>query len=616
MHKSSTDITARYPITPVNPFYMSSPLRAIAQQKNFFVGTAVNAEILKNDASYRETLAREFNLVVAENSMKFHNLQPVRGQFDFEATDRIIDFALENNMAVRGHTLLWHRSVPDWLAQGDWSRQEVMNILETHIKTVVGRYRGKVSAWDVANEVLDGKGDLRDSFWRKAIGDDYVEMAFRWAREADPDALLMYNEFDAEGMNAKSDGVYAFVQALQAKGVPIDGIGFQSHFREGAHPSVNDISRNMARLDELGIAVHVTEMDVRIQQSASAAALVSQAETYQQMMQACLDAVNCNTFATWGFSDRYSWIPDAFEDYGRALPFDEDFKPKPTYQELVNTLEATVLDPLGPVPLKQLLVTTLEDRMDDSDGVLSLREAIAFTNDGDTISFAENIANGSIVLTHSLEISKAITLDGQTQNILISGDQFDLIKVESTVLSVHRLDFEGGSDGFEVSGRNSGLNLTRVNIVNVLDDSIDVSGTSAATITLDRTTLNNSRDEGIEVRDSDYVRLTLQNESEVAGASSDGLDISSSSNAVVTIDNSKVSENRSDGLELSLSSNSTITLLNSQFENNQDDHISVTQASNASVHLDRSLLRQSGDEGVEVRDSHQLNVMLTGGYRY
>ena len=315
-------------------------LAELARGQDLYVGTAVNLKALGRDRRYRRRLAQNFNLVTAENDMKLERLQPRPNQFDFSQADRLMAFAADHQMAVRGHTLVWHRAVPDWLVQSDWSRDELMAVLENHIKTVVGRYRGQIVAWDVVNEAIADDGTLRDTIWLRGIGPDYIEMAFRWAHEADPEALLMYNDYGGEEMNAKSDAIYDLVQSLRAKNVPIHGVGLQMHVQANAAPNPQEVAANMSRLGDLGLQAQITEMDVRIRQPSSPDDASQQANIYQSMLQTCLQAENCNTFVTWGFSDRYSWVPGYFEGWGEALIFDDDYRAKPAYHSLVEVLKS------------------------------------------------------------------------------------------------------------------------------------------------------------------------------------------------------------------------------------------------------------------------------------
>ncbi|MDQ1256265.1 MAG: endo,4-beta-xylanase, partial [Candidatus Hydrogenedentes bacterium] len=180
------------------------PLRDLAEARGKRIGVAVNAGALEHDPVYRRMVGREFNVITPENAMKHGPLCPAPGEYDFTAGDAIVSFAEEHGMRVRGHTLVWHNQLPQWLTEGDYSRDELCGLLREHIQTLVQHYRGKVFAWDVVNEALDENGSLRKTIWLERIGPEYIVWAFRWAREADPDALLFYNDYEHEGGGKRS----------------------------------------------------------------------------------------------------------------------------------------------------------------------------------------------------------------------------------------------------------------------------------------------------------------------------------------------------------------------------------------------------------------------------
>jgi endo-1,4-beta-xylanase len=322
-------------------------LREWAEMRRIRIGAAAQAQFL-GEAAYTATLAREFNLLEPENEMKFGPIHPAREGYNFAPADRLVAFAESNRMAVRGHTLVWHNQVPAWVSNGNFSSEQLAQILEQHIATVVGRYAGKVYAWDVVNEAFEADGSLRATIWhnRPGIGREgarYIEQAFRWARAADPRAKLFYNDFGAEEVNAKSDAIYALARDFQARGVPIDGVGLQLHLtRSGIN--IAGLEANVRRLTELGLEVHLTELDVRLPLAAgaaSAADLAAQARIYRDVVAVCLKYPLCNTVQMWGFTDRHSWVPQFFPGLGAALPFDENYRPKPAYDALVEALSTT-----------------------------------------------------------------------------------------------------------------------------------------------------------------------------------------------------------------------------------------------------------------------------------
>jgi endo-1,4-beta-xylanase len=317
-------------------------LRALADQNHIHIGAAVYSTHL-DDPAFAQTLSREFNMLTPENEAKFCEIQPQRDKFDFTGFDRIVAFAEANDMQIHGHNLVWHQCLPDWVAQGNFSRDEAIQILHDHIFTLLGRYRGRVPIWDVVNEAISDSGSgLRDTPWRQMIGDDYVEIAFRLAHEADPDALLFYNDYSAEAMTGKSNAVYDMVADFVKRGVPINGVGLQAHFTLGG-VNAGSISQNIKRLGDLGLQVQITEMDDRFDGAPSDDKLQKQADDYRQLMQVCLDNSNCTAFITWGVSDNYTWLRDSNLGFFKnplvaPLLFDDQSQPKPAYQALIDVL--------------------------------------------------------------------------------------------------------------------------------------------------------------------------------------------------------------------------------------------------------------------------------------
>lgn len=334
-------------------------LRDAAQAVHIFIGSAVRPSQL-SERAYAATLAREFNMLEPEDALKWEVVHPDKGRYDFSQADQILAFAVRHGMHVRGHTLVWHRQNPKWLSDGNYTSRELSRILEEHIKTVVGRYRGKIFAWDVVNEAFDEvpPGTLRSTLWRDQPGieapDDsprspsrnqysYIGQCFRWAHEADPQALLFYNEAEAEAINPKSDAIFAMVRDFRLHGVPIDGVGLQMHVASPT-PDVVSISANIKRLTDLGVQVHITEMDVALPVNANGEArpedLERQSEIYRDIAAACLAQPRCSAIQMWGFTDKYSWIGShSKHTKGAALLFDRNYRPTPAYEALRQTLE-------------------------------------------------------------------------------------------------------------------------------------------------------------------------------------------------------------------------------------------------------------------------------------
>jgi endo-1,4-beta-xylanase len=322
-----------------------SGLRDVAGPSGPLIGAAVNPADL-SDPGYVQALGREFNLIVPENAMKFAETEPAPHQFNFCAGDQIVAYAQGNGMKVRGHNLVWQADLPSWLTNGNYSSADTASILQEHINTVMGHYKGQLIEWDVVNEAISYSAPYgpQPSYWLNQLGSNYIDMAFQWAHTADPNVKLYYNDTGGEGLGAKSDAVYNLVKGMLSRGVPINGVGLQMHLDLNSAPSQAEMSSNMARLAALGLEVHITEMDVRLpvdsNGNASAAALASQAAIYQSVMSACQAAPNCTAFLTWGISDAYSWIPSTYPGFGAALLLDAKYQPKAAYNSVAGVLRS------------------------------------------------------------------------------------------------------------------------------------------------------------------------------------------------------------------------------------------------------------------------------------
>lgn len=311
-----------------------STLRALAGPRRLLMGAAVLDEPLLKGQGYPTTLARQYNAVTPENAMKWDTIHPEQNRYDFAPADSIVRFARAHGMAVRGHTLVWYRQVPAWVTDRSWTRAELEKVLHDHIRRVVGHYRGKIAQWDVVNEAFDKEGKLRDNVWLRVIGPEYIDLAFRWAHEAAPNVKLYYNDYDIEFAGVKAQTVKAFVRSLQARHVPIDGVGIQAHELTVRPPSRRELQAALKGYADLGLDVAITELDVGIYLPSSAKKLEEQVAVYSDVLDACLAVSRCGTFVTWGFTDKYSWIPSEIPGFGDALPFDAIYAPKPAFEAL------------------------------------------------------------------------------------------------------------------------------------------------------------------------------------------------------------------------------------------------------------------------------------------
>jgi endo-1,4-beta-xylanase len=324
---------------------LGQPLRDLGARRGVRVGTAVNPSYFAESA-YPATLAREFSQVQPENAMKFQPIEPGRGNYYWNDADAIVSFAQAHGMVIRGHTLVWHQQNPTWL--NGLSQNDLSAALQDHIQTVVDRYAGKVYAWDVVNEAFNDDGTLRSTIWSNSpgigpTGTAYIEQALRWANHADPQAKLFYNDYGAEGVNAKSNAIYTMAQDFVARGVPFHGVGLQMHLTASGI-STASVDANIKRLTDLGLEVQITELDVRLPVdstgAATAANLATQAQIYHDAVQVCLKYPKCTAVQTWGFTDKHSWIPGSYPGQGAALPFDASYNTKPAYDAMASVLQS------------------------------------------------------------------------------------------------------------------------------------------------------------------------------------------------------------------------------------------------------------------------------------
>jgi len=329
---------ASTPTSPTTPAPADpDPLRAAASAAGKLVGTAVQSSFL-NDARYSAVFARHFNYVTAEYEMKWDPIERARGAEDFSGGDAIASSAAARGMQVKGHALVWNQAVPSWV--GGLSAADLRVEFERHIRSVASHYRGRVIAWDVVNEAVDDVGfGLRDSMFRQKLGDRYIADAFRIAREADPQALLFYNDYGGEGLGGKSDAIYELVKGLLAQGVPIDGVGLQMHVRAAAAPADASVAANMRRLAALGLRVNISEMDVRVGDIGGSTAdnLERQKTVYRSLVALCVAEPACHGVTFWGFTDAHSWI---YNQYGPDAPllFDAQYAPKPAFYGVLDAL--------------------------------------------------------------------------------------------------------------------------------------------------------------------------------------------------------------------------------------------------------------------------------------
>jgi len=342
--------SAETPADSGQPIGGARSLKAHAAARGLLTGCAVNANLLREDEGFRKLLAEQYNILVPENCMKWNMLRPTADTYNFADSDSLVAFAEAHKMKVRGHNFVWHEALPGWFA-GTVNKDNAHKFLVDHIHTVGGRYKGKMHSWDVVNEAIwipDGRPDgLRSSSpWFQMLGPGYIDLAFRTAREADPTALLTYNdysiEYDNEEEAKKRAAVLALLRRMKADNVPLDALGIQSHIKAvGKGGFSKGVRELLDGAKVLGLQVFVTELDVNDDAIATADMAERDrivAEVYRSYLTTALEGTQVKAVLTWGASDKNTWLnhgvkfrkqhPDRLQ---RPLPFDPDYAPAPAF---------------------------------------------------------------------------------------------------------------------------------------------------------------------------------------------------------------------------------------------------------------------------------------------
>jgi endo-1,4-beta-xylanase len=319
-------------------------LRAGAEADVRYFGVAVGQGDLGNSTA-TGVAGSQFDMVTPENEMKWDTVEPNNGQFNFGPGDAIVSFATAHNDRVRGHNLVWHSQLPGWVSS--LPSNQVKPAMEAHITGEVSHYKGKIYAWDVVNEPFNDDGSFRQDVFSNAFGGgaQYIGDAIRTAHAADPAAKLYINDYNIEGLGAKSDAMYNLAQTLLSQGVPLGGIGFESHFIVGQIPST--LQANLQRFADLGLDVAITELDDRMSTPASSANLQQQATDDANVVKACLAIAHCPGVTQWNISDADSWVPGTFPGQGAATMFDANYQPKPAFSSVLNALGGPFVPPGG-----------------------------------------------------------------------------------------------------------------------------------------------------------------------------------------------------------------------------------------------------------------------------
>ncbi|MCE3258775.1 MAG: Endo,4-beta-xylanase [Bacteroidetes bacterium] len=315
-----------------NPFCSETRL---FEKAAFPVGVAINTNKLKNDEKYRNIALAQFNSFTPEKLLKAQVIHPKKDEFNFWEVDHLMEYTKHYNIRLHGHTLIWHKALPEWIEkfkgdQGDWEA-----LMKTHIQTVIRHCKGSVRSWDVVNEAFNEDGTLRNNIWLKNIGESYIQKAFQYAREADSSALLFYNDYTLEKNGLKLNAVLEFLGYLKSKGIKIDGIGMQMHINLN-YPSIEEINGAAKKIQDNGYLVHYSELDISLSDhtffTARKKILEQQRTRMKEIVKGFmkLDPKKRFGITLWGVSDNDSWL---IEDSYRARPllYNERYNIKPAY---------------------------------------------------------------------------------------------------------------------------------------------------------------------------------------------------------------------------------------------------------------------------------------------
>lgn len=336
--------------TKAAPLLPKPPMKELAERRGVQVGSFASLKYLR-ERPYTDILANEFEYTIidGEPNWKFENftMRPARDQYDFNHLDQVFDFADQHDLPVRYQHLLWgdEKWLPDWLKQGNYTKPELMQIINDHIKTVGERYKGRVREYTVVNEAFSRKlewGGNKD-WWGQQLGMEYVDEAFLSARKVDPQAILILNDFGNEKEGEISNLMYDYAKDALGRGIPIDGIGMQMHLDGSNPPTQEAVVKNMRRFSDLGLTVYITEFDVNMHgmEKDKGEEDQIQAGIYKDMMEACLEVGSriCPNFGFLGLIDRQSWYRGIGMEDANPLMFNEDYSPKPAYFAVRDALE-------------------------------------------------------------------------------------------------------------------------------------------------------------------------------------------------------------------------------------------------------------------------------------
>lgn len=316
----------------------------LAALANFPVGVAADEGLLQHDSIYLHTASAQFNRITPENILKASYIHPEQNKFNFPEADQFVQFCRNKGLSVHGHTLIWHKQNPGWMNHYTGSKQDWDSMMKLHIISVVRYLKSNIRSWDVVNEAFNEDGSLRNTIWLQHIGPSYIEKAFRYAHEADPEAVLLYNDFNLELNPAKRTAVLQFLGNLKLNGVPIDGIGLQMHL-SAQYSEISLIEKALADIASKHYLIHLSEIDISVNPlgkdyNLNQKDLETQADLMYKIARAYSNVPAHQQFGMtfWGVTDQYSWIRSYYNRLDYPLLFDEQYQPKPIYCKLKQAL--------------------------------------------------------------------------------------------------------------------------------------------------------------------------------------------------------------------------------------------------------------------------------------
>ena len=365
-------------------FAADQTLRSLAEERGRYIGAILNSEWFYGNIEdeFEQIHKTQFNAVVAENEMKFDATEPQENTFSYDKGDKMVKYAQENGMRVRGHALAWHSQVPGWVNSYSGQKDKLLAVLKNHIENVVGHWKGEVAEWDVVNEAINDDYNhswrSNGSVWFEGIGAEFLDSAFVWAHAADPDAELCYNDYAIEwGINdgSKAGFVLEQVKRWKANNIPITCVGTQTHI-EISHETTPQNVRTFARaLAELGVKLNITELDIGFPKGSAGSLTQSdyekQGHLYRQFMDVFLEEPNMGEFVIWGLTDAHSWLDDQ-QGKTQGLLWDRQYQPKPAFDSVMASLNAhPASEVVSPYPSSQFNPPCEGDGCEDTPGAIT-----------------------------------------------------------------------------------------------------------------------------------------------------------------------------------------------------------------------------------------------------